>query len=124
MYMENSSNLNNDLYDPETGQQLFHPKIGRGPRGRSGSRSIREVGGDLYRRAVQSRDKKKQMQNEHLENIKKNMQQNFSKAKTNKMMDKKKQMNFGKIFEKLDSDHDGQISAFRIDISSIDASLL
>lgn len=52
------------------------------------------------------------------------MQQNFSKAKTNKMMDKKKEMNFGKIFEKLDSDHDGQISAFRIDISSIDASLL
>jgi len=64
------------------------------------------------------------MQNEHYENIKKNMQQNFSKAKTNKMMDKKKEMNFGKIFEKLDSDHDGQISAFRIDISSIDASLL
>jgi len=31
MMIANSKTLTNDLHDPETGQQLFHPKVGRGP---------------------------------------------------------------------------------------------
>lgn len=30
--LANSQTLSQDLYDPETGQQLFKPKIGRGPK--------------------------------------------------------------------------------------------
>jgi len=39
-------------------------------------------------------------------------------------MTKKKTVNFAKIFELLDSDHDGQVSAYRIDITKIEAELL
>ena len=36
LLMENSKSLTNDLFDPETGQEFFKPRVGRGPvRGRS-----------------------------------------------------------------------------------------
>ena len=35
MCIENSNTLSNDLFDPDTGQALFHPRVGRGPRGQS-----------------------------------------------------------------------------------------
>ena len=31
LMLANSNNLTNDLYDPETGQQYFQPKVGRAP---------------------------------------------------------------------------------------------
>lgn len=34
MMLANSHTLTNDLYDPETGQQLFHPQVGRAPQQR------------------------------------------------------------------------------------------
>ena len=48
----------------------------------------------------------------------------FSKERTNRLITKKKVQNFGEIFEKLDSDEDGRISAFKIDITSLDAKQL
>ena len=32
MCMANSQTLTNDLYDPDTGQEFFQPRVGRGPR--------------------------------------------------------------------------------------------
>lgn len=64
------------------------------------------------------------MQKQHFDNIRKDAERNFSKNKTNKIIEKKKALNFSKIFDKLDSDHDGQISAYRIDISSLEPDLL
>ena len=40
------------------------------------------------------------------------------------MIQRNKIMNFEYIYENLDSDGDGQISAFRIDISSLEPNLL
>jgi len=40
--------------------------------------------------------------------------------RTNKIVNKAKLTNFKEIFERLDSDNDGQISAYRIDISSLE----
>jgi hypothetical protein len=31
MLIQNSNGLSNDLFDPETGQELFKPRVGRGP---------------------------------------------------------------------------------------------
>jgi len=45
--LENSHNLTNDLFDPETGQELFKPNIKRGPRGRPRLNS-KEAGRNLY----------------------------------------------------------------------------
>jgi hypothetical protein len=58
--LENSKNLTNDLFDPETGQQFFKPQIGRAPRGREGygrNRS-KNLGEDLYREAFNLRERK------------------------------------------------------------------
>lgn len=45
LMIENSKNLTNELFDPETGQELFKPKIGRAPRGRQ----YYKPGADLYK---------------------------------------------------------------------------
>jgi Ca2+-binding EF-hand superfamily protein len=50
--------------------------------------------------------------------------QNKSKTKTNKIVERNKIQQFMNIFQKLDSDGDGQISAYRIDITSLDPELL
>lgn len=54
MCIENSRSLTNELFDPETGQQLFKPKVGRGPRGRARSK---DTGSSLYRQALLSRER-------------------------------------------------------------------
>ena len=48
----------------------------------------------------------------------------YSKNKTNRIVEKAKISNFIQIFKRLDSDGDGQISAYRIDISSLETDLL
>lgn len=54
LLMEHSKNLTNDLFDPETGQEYFKPKVGRAPRGRRDYKP----GVDLYNQAYQSRERK------------------------------------------------------------------
>ena len=49
---------------------------------------------------------------------------NASKNRTNKIVEKQKTQNFIQIFQMLDSDGDGQISAYRIDITSLESELL
>lgn len=48
----------------------------------------------------------------------------FTNPQTNKIINSKKTDAFQQIFMMLDSDHDGQISAQRIDISLVDSNLL
>ena len=47
MLMANSQTLSQDLYDPETGQEFFKPKIGRGPRNQA--RPVGQINEMLYR---------------------------------------------------------------------------
>jgi hypothetical protein len=54
LMMENSKSLTNDLFDPETGQEYFKPKVGRAPRGRQQYRP----GQDLYSEAYRSKERK------------------------------------------------------------------
>jgi hypothetical protein len=46
MCIENSRSLTNELFDPETGQRFFRPKVGRAPRGRARSKDASQ---NLYR---------------------------------------------------------------------------
>ena len=55
---------------------------------------------------------------------KQNASRNASKNRTNKIVEKQKTQNFIQIFQMLDSDSDGQISAYRIDITSLESELL
>ena len=123
MCMANSQTLTNELYDPDTGQEFFKPKIGRGPRSQQRPRT-----GDTHHmlyQAGQARSARKQSTRAEAE-AKKQQQANtkFTTYSTKKIMEKKKIESFHQIFMWLDSDNDGQISAEKIDISLIPADLL
>ena len=71
--LAHSKTLTNDLYDPETGQQLFHPKVGRGPnhyRPQAGTKTSE----NLYKAGQYSQFKKMTRQAE--KEIKKNQDAN------------------------------------------------
>ena len=123
MMLANSNTLTQELYDPETGQQLFQPKVGRAPQ--HTRLSPGEAAHDaLYKAAMVSNYKKATKQAE--KEVKKHVEANqvFTCASTQKIMDKKKFEAFSQIFMWLDSDKDGHISADKIDISLLSADLL
>lgn len=119
LMMQHSKNLTNDLCDPETGQEYFKPKVGRGPRGTN-----YKPGKDLYYAAYHSREKKDTMRKvqDHISKTEAQMQ--HSKKLTNKIVNNNKIKSFQQIFEELDSDGDGIISSYRINITTLEPDLL
>lgn len=55
MCLENSRTLTNDLFDPETGQAFFKPKVGRAPRYKP---RLKNPGDQLYNEALKQRERK------------------------------------------------------------------
>lgn len=49
--LANSKTLSHDLYDPETGQEFFHPKVGRGPQQQLRPKAGKLTSENLYRAA-------------------------------------------------------------------------
>ena len=54
--LQHSKILTNDLYDPDTGQQLFKPMVGRAPM--HGRAAAKDVSSSLYKAAMVSNYKK------------------------------------------------------------------
>ena len=126
LLLANSQTLTNDLYDPETGQELFRPKVGRGPKNKSRApgHSSESTGHMLYQASHEEQVKRRTKQVEtQLETIKK-AHTVFTNTQTNKIMERKKEQAFAQIFAWLDSDKDGLISPMKIDISMLDTDLL
>ena len=123
MMLANCKTLSNDLYDPDTGQQLFHPVVGRAPQ-QPRPQAGPATSDHLYKAALVSKYKKMTAQAER--EIKKQQDANmvFTCASTKKIVEKKKFTAFAQIFEWLDSDRDGHISADKIDISPLSADML
>lgn len=122
MMMANSKTLSNDLYDPETGQALFQPKVGRAPnqlRPKAGAGTSEH----LYKAAQLSSYKK--MSAAVQDDIKRNQNSNmvFTCVSTKKMVDDRKFAAFQHIFDFLDSDKDGHISAEKIDTMGLSSEL-
>lgn len=113
--MQHSKNLTNDLFDPETGQELFKPKVGRGPRGTN-----YRPGVDLYEHAYYSREKKDSQKKEKDRMSKQESTMQHSKKLTNQIVNNKKLNSFIEIFQELDNDEDGLISAYKINITSLE----
>ena len=123
--MANSQTLSNDLYDPETGQQLFHPLVGRGPRTQKRPGIGQgQTNKHLYHAGQVLNMKKQHKQAEKEAKVINDSKKVFTTNSTSKIMQKKKQDAFCRIFEWLDSDRDGEISAEKIDISPLSADLL
>lgn len=114
--------LNNDLFDPESGQPFFRPRVGRGPKARP--TDPRTVGQHLYEHSKALRDKIEAKKRQALESKEQQAKTVFTREQTNRIVEKRKLQRFAEIFKQLDSDHDGQISANRIDISCLSPDLL
>jgi len=96
MLIENSRSLTNELFDPETGQALFQPQVGRAPRGRSRSKN---PGDKLYQDALKSRERKDSLRREDHKQSKIEASKNHSKRYTNKLVENAKMQNFSAIFD-------------------------
>ena len=123
MMLAHSKTLTNDLYDPETGQQLFKPKVGRGPMQHRAAPG-QGTSENLYKAGLVSNYKKMTKQAELEYKKQQDANQVFTCSSTKKIVDKKKFEAFQQIFIWLDSDRDGHISADKIDISLLSADLL
>ncbi|CAI2385688.1 unnamed protein product [Moneuplotes crassus] len=119
-----------EVYDADNNQQFFHPKISQYEkleeldRKNKGYENIHEA---LYKEAKIFKDKKKNLkksykkqeklesQNYRVQKMNKNSKKILSKTHTNKLV---------KIFEALDSDEDGYISAQKIELSNLSNKIL
>jgi hypothetical protein len=101
--------LRNELYsdfDKQTGQKLFFPNTGK----KENEKSQRNIWEELYYFRTQNK------KNEP-ETVKETVQ---TSEKTEKLFEKLKKNRFQEIFLKMDSDHDGKISAQSISIEGFD----
>eukprot|EP00347_Sterkiella_histriomuscorum_P010260 403376977 len=120
-------NKDSDLFDQDSGQPFFKPKVGRGPRNqlRPNARDQPEaIGLHLYDQSKVQRDKIEEKKKQAEDKKQQQAKTVFTKDHTNRLVEKKKIQQFSELFRQLDSDGDGQISANRIDISKLSPDLL
>ena len=89
MLIENSRSLTNELFDPETGQALFQPQVGRAPRGRTREKN-QNPGEKLYQDALKSRERKDSLRRDEQKQKKFEASKNHSKRHTNKLVENAK----------------------------------
>ena len=115
--------LHEEKYDESTGQPLFHPKVGRPPLARKDYDNI-PVTEKLYRDGQH----KKQIKEEKIIRERESRQHSANKTKvqekSEELLEQKKARKFLQIFQILDSDGDGIISADKIDISNLAPDIL
>ncbi|CAI2384022.1 unnamed protein product [Moneuplotes crassus] len=115
--------LQDEFYDKESGQPLFRPKVGRPPLSKRDFENL-PVTEKLYMEAQHKR---------HLKEEK--IKQNFSKRdtsdsrpkiqdKSEEILEQKKARKFHQIFQILDAESNGVISADKIDISGLPPDIL
>ncbi|EAS01875.2 hypothetical protein TTHERM_00785820 (macronuclear) [Tetrahymena thermophila SB210] len=105
--------------DPYTGQEYFKPITGRPPK-KQRNQINQSVGEYLYE---QSKIKQIQKQ-QNLQSHNSSVNRSFACEKSTRIIDLKKKQKLIEIFNQLDSDQDGQISAQAIDIQSLDPLIL
>lgn len=93
--------------------------VGRAPKNHRPGTS-RTRGKELYKKALQKLQRKHSRQSSKDKEQRWRSNSAHADRKSHKILEAKKTANFGAIFERLDSDSDGLISAFKIDISTLD----
>jgi hypothetical protein len=95
MCIENSRSLTNELFDPETGQALFHPRTGRAPKGRQRSKN---PGEKLYADAIRSRERREWQKKEDMVRTDQGAARTYARKHTNRLVENAKAQNFSAIF--------------------------
>jgi len=115
--------FNHENFDQVTGQQLYKPKVGRGPIDKK-HRSSKSIGNLLYGvKNLYQENKQKRIQNYEAE-LKEQMNQKHCKKSSEALLNKMKNKRFAWLFELLDSNGDGLISAQQINISQLTSEVL
>lgn len=114
----------NDVVDPSTGKEFFHPEINRNVAVRGRPASAAQAVETLHMRHKQLQEKRKKAAKEQDEEIIK-LRKNAIKANatSEKIVQQAKTTKLQEIFNKLDSDGDGLISTAKIDTTPLDSQL-
>jgi hypothetical protein len=115
--------FNNEHFDPVTGQPFFQPKINKSPLNQN-HRNWKSIGNLLYDTTKIYKDKN----NLRVKQIENEIHDKLNTRSTNKnseaLLEKMKTKRFAIIFNMLDSNFDGLVSAQKIDISKLTPDLL
>lgn len=115
--------LQNQCYDKNTGQPLFRPRVGRPPLSKRDFENL-PVTEKLYLEG----QKMKHIKEEKIKNELHKREYSASRPKiqdkSEELLEQKKARKFHEIFQIIDSDGDGVISAERIDISGLQPDIL
>jgi len=114
---------NSENFDQTTGQPFFRPKVGRSPMKKS-HRSSKSIGNLLYDNNKVYKDRKQQLVKNHNDEIKQQLNTKHCKKSSEVLLEKMKNKRFSDLFEILDSNGDGLISAQKIDISNLKPEVL
>ncbi|TNV74359.1 hypothetical protein FGO68_gene10317 [Halteria grandinella] len=123
--LKKSSTLSNDLFDPETHQWNFHPKVGRGPRNQhrpeKGGLATAQM---LYEQSKALQEKMEQKKRYMEQQMNRDRKQVHTIDRSRGIIEELKIKHFQTLFRRLDSDQDGQISSQRIDITWLPSQLI
>ncbi|OMJ78202.1 hypothetical protein SteCoe_22048 [Stentor coeruleus] len=116
--MEKLKALQSTSIDPITGQKFFNPITLQNPEA-----STRKQDKNIWEYLYSMKDAKKDKIKKCLEDEETNWEEAASKAKigsqSQKLFDRFRMKQYKKMFEDLDSDHDGKISADHIDLNDV-----
>lgn len=115
--------LHEEKYDKNTGQPLFHPKVGRPPLARRDNEHL-PVTEKLYQDSIKRKEQKEAEKTHKEFERERSVNRKVVQNKSEELLDQKKARKFHEIFMMLDSDGDGIISAERIDISQLSPDIL
>ena len=104
----------NTMKDSKTGQELFKPKINRGPLNPN-HRNLTYYNEDLDYKNRENKKKEEELANKKKEELRKKYME-----KMNKIIMEAKKLKYIELFNNLDSDNDGYISNKKIKLSFLD----
>lgn len=111
----------NEIFDPQTGEPLFQPKVGRAPKVGRNNGGL-PIGDYLYNQQYKIAASKKKLQENHERSVQANMAR--SGDNSHAMVENMMRRRLEDIFRRLDNDGDGLISSAKIDISSVGTDVL
>ena len=115
--------FNNENFDPVTGQPLYHPRIWRPP-DKKHHRSSKSIGNLLYSSSQLYKEKKDKQRAEYEQKIEDQLNTKYWKKSSEMLLEQMKYKRFLTLFQMLDSNGDGLISAQKIDISTLSPDVL
>lgn len=111
----------NEVFDPQTGEPLFQPKVGRAPKVGRNNGGL-PIGDYLYNQQYKIADSKRRLAENHQRSVHANMAR--SGENSHAMVENMMRRRLEDIFRRLDNDGDGLISSAKIDISSVGTDVL